>query len=89
MYLHAEIFIPSTASLLKSIKPGFLKTWQGLIKKLIKKHLDKYKNTKMGHLYMRRQGLQLTKQEPPDTNLEENITMNVLYCTTVEPSTTK
>ena len=34
---------------------------------------------------MIRQGLQLTKEKPPDTDLENN----VVYFTTVEPSTTK
>ena len=29
-YLHAALFIPTTASLLKAIKQGFLKTWPGL-----------------------------------------------------------
>ena len=43
----------------------------------------------MGNLCMRRQGLQLTKEKPPDTYLEEKITANLLYFTTVEPITTK
>ena len=41
----------------------------------------------MGHLHMRRQGLKSTKDKPPDTDLEEKITVNVVYYTTVEPST--
>ena len=40
-YLHAELFSPSTASLLKEIKQGFPKTWPGITEKLIKKHLEK------------------------------------------------
>ena len=43
----------------------------------------------MGHLHTRRQGLQSTKEKPPDTDLEDNIKTNVVYCTTVEPRTTK
>ena len=43
----------------------------------------------MGHLHMRRQRLQSTKDKPPDTDLEEKIKTNVVYCTTVDPSTTK
>ena len=43
----------------------------------------------MGHLNMRRQGLQSTKETPNDTDLEENIKTNVVFFTTVEPSTTK
>ena len=88
-YLHAALFIPTTASILRVIKKGFLKTWTGIIEKLIKKHLEKSRNTTMGHLHMRRQGLKSTKDKPTDTNLEENIETNVVYCTTVEPSTTK
>ena len=29
-YLHAALFIKTTASLIKAIKQGFLKTWPGL-----------------------------------------------------------
>ena len=46
-------------------------------------------NTMMGHLHRRRQGLKSTKEKPPDTDLEYNIKTNVVYCTTVDPSTTK
>ena len=38
----------------------------------------------MGHLHMRRHGLQSTKEKPPDTNLEDKIKSNVVYCTTVD-----
>ena len=38
---------------------------------------------------MRRQGLQSTKEKPPDTDLEDKIKTNVVYCTTVDPSTTE
>ena len=57
-YLHAEISGPDSASLLKEIKQGFLKTWPGLTEKVIKKHLEKSRNTTMVHLRMRRQLLQ-------------------------------
>ena len=43
----------------------------------------------MGYLHIRRQGLKLTKEKPPDTDLEYNITTDVVYCTTMEPSTNK
>ena len=72
-YLHAELFSPTTASLLKSIIQGFLNTWPGLTGKVIKKHLDKSRNTTMGHLHMRRQGLQSNKEKTPDTNPEYKI----------------
>ena len=88
-YLHAAIFSPAIASLLKAIEQGSLKTWPGLIGKLIKKHIDKLRNTTMGHFHIKRQGLQSTKEKPPDTDLEDKITTNVLYFTTVETSTTK
>ena len=42
----------------------------------------------MGHLHMRIQGIQTNKEKPPDINLEVKI-KNVVFCTTVEPSTTK
>ena len=78
-YLHAALFGPTTASLIKTTKQVFLKTWPVIIEKLIKKHLDKSRNTTMGNLQMRRQGLQLTKERPPDTYLEDKITTNVVY----------
>ena len=40
-YLHAALLSPTTSSILKAIKQGFLRTWPGLIDKLIKKHLEK------------------------------------------------
>ena len=43
----------------------------------------------MGHLHTIRQGIQPTKEKPPDTDWEENIKTNVMYCTTVESSATK
>ena len=42
----------------------------------------------MGHLHTRRQGLQSTKKKPPDKDLEDKI-KNLVFCTTVEPSTFK
>ena len=77
-YLHALLFSPFTASLLKATKQGFLKTCMGLTDKLIQKHLEKSRNTTMGHLHMRRQGLKLTKEKPPATDLEDNIKTNVV-----------
>ena len=38
---------------------------------------------------MRRQGLQSTREKPPDIDLEEKCKKYVVFCTTVEPSTTK
>ena len=38
---------------------------------------------------MRRQGLQSTKEKYPDTDLEDKIKTNIVYCTTVGPITTK
>ena len=43
----------------------------------------------MGHLNMRRQGIKSTKEKPHDTDLEDNIKTNVVFCKTVDPSTTK
>ena len=43
----------------------------------------------MGHLHMRIQGLQQTKEKPNDTDLEDKIKTNVVYCTNADPSTTK
>ena len=88
-YLHESLFSSTTTSLLKATKQGFLKTWPGLTEKLIKKNLEKSRNTTMGHLHMRRQELKLTKEKPPDTDLKDNIKTNVVYCTTVDTGTTK
>ena len=68
-YLHVEIVSPTIVSLLKAIKQGLLKTWPGLTEKLIKKRLDRLRNTTVGHLHMRIQGLKWTKEKPSDTDL--------------------
>ena len=88
-YLHAVLFSLTTASLFKSIKQGFLKTCPGLTERLIKKNPEKSFNTTIGQMNMIRQGLQSTKEKPPYTDLEDKIKTNVVYCTTVDPSTTK
>ena len=41
----------------------------------------------MGHLHMRRQGLKSTKEKPLDTDLEDKIKTNVVFCTTLDPIT--
>ena len=56
-YFHAALFSTQKTRLLKAINIGSLKTWPGLTEGLIKKHLEKSINTKMGHLHIRRQGL--------------------------------
>ena len=43
----------------------------------------------MGHLHMRRQGLKSTKVKPPYTDLEDKIKTSIVFCTNVDPSTTK
>ena len=43
----------------------------------------------MGNLHNIRQGLQSNKEKPPDTDLEDKITTNVVDFKTVEPSTNK
>ena len=88
-YLHASIFSPTASSIIKSIKLGFLKMWPGLTKKLIKRHLEKLSNNTMVHLHMRIQGLQSTKEKPPDIYLEDKSKTNVVFCKTVYLSTTK
>ena len=43
----------------------------------------------MGHLCMRRQGLQSTKEKPLDTYLEYKIKTSIAFWTTPEPRTNK
>ena len=78
-YLHASLLIPTTASVTKAIKQGLLKTWPGITEKLIKKHLEKSRNTTMGHLHMRIQGFQTTKEKPPGIDPEDKIKTNEVY----------
>ena len=63
--------------------------WPGLTEKLIKKNLEKSRNTTMGHLNMRIQGIQSTKEKPTSIDLEENIKTNGVFFTTVDPTTTE
>ena len=88
-YLHAALFIPTTASLIKAIKYVFLKTLTGLTKKLVQRHLKKSRNTKMVHLQMKRHSIKSTKGKPSDIDLKDKIKINVLFCTILDPSTTK
>ena len=60
-YLHASLFSPTFESFIKTTKQGLLKTWTGLAETFIKRYIGKFRNTTMGHLHMRRQGLQTTK----------------------------
>ena len=60
-YLHTSLLISTTASLIKAKKQDLLETWPVLTEKLIKRHMEKPRNTTMGHLHTRRQGLQSTK----------------------------
>ena len=87
-YLHAALFSPTTSSPLKSIKQGFLKTWPSLTEKLTKKNLENSRNTTMGHLYTIRKGLKSTREKPSDKDMEDKSKKKV-FCTTVEPITTK
>ena len=42
----------------------------------------------MGHLPMEKQGLQSTRKTTPDIELEVNCNTNVVFCASVDPSTT-
>ena len=55
---------------------SFLKTWLDLTEGLITKHLEKSDNTTMGHLQMRRQGLQSTIKKRLDTDLKDKFNTN-------------
>ena len=88
-YFHAEIYIPTTTSLQKANNTGFLKTWMGLTEGLINKHIEKLINTTMGNLHMRRQVTKPTGKKPTYTDLEDKCNVNVGFCTTVEPITSK
>ena len=88
-FLYAALFNPTTASLLISIKQAFLKIWPRLSEKLIKRHIEKSRNIKMGHLHMIRQGLQPTKEKPSDIDLEDKNKRNLVFFTTADPITMK
>ena len=79
--------------LCRTFHPNYKKSRQGNQKrfpedvagphrKTIKKHPEKSSNTTMGHFNIRRQGLQPTKEIPPDTDLKDKIKkISVLhYC---------
>ena len=70
-YLHAALFSPTTASLSKEIKQGFLEIWPGLTENIINNDIQKSRNTTMGHLHSIIQGLQLTREKLTDIDLED------------------
>ena len=43
----------------------------------------------MGNIHMRRKGLKSTRDKTQDTDLEYKRKTNVVFCTTVDPGTTK
>ena len=61
---HASLGSPVTSTLLSSIDAGFLASFPGLTKKLVKKHLPKSEHTSKGHLDQERQHLQSTRPPP-------------------------
>ena len=52
VYLHACMFIPTTATFLRAVKKFQVVSWTGLAISLIFKHLTKALSTRMGHLRM-------------------------------------
>ena len=70
-YLHSVLFSLTTTSLLKETKMVFLTKWTGLTERFINRNIEKPINTAMGHLHMILQGLQSTRNKPPDTKLED------------------
>ena len=51
----------------------------GLTEAFSKKLIETSRNTTMGHLNIRRQGLQSNKDKPPDTYLEYIIKSKVVF----------
>ena len=88
-YLRAELLIPKSLILLKETKEIFLNTWTGLKENITNKHIEKSTNTKMGHLHMRIQGLKSTRDIPQDKDMKYKSKTNLVFYTTVDPSTMK
>ena len=75
---HASLGSPVTSTLLASIDAGFLASFPGLTKKLIKKHLPKSKQTSKGHLDQERKNLCSinivpTRLPPPPVTTESSV----------------
>ena len=43
----------------------------------------------MRNLNIKRQGIKSTKEKNPDTDLEDKFKTNIVFCATIDPSTTK
>ena len=65
-YLHAACLSPVTSTFATAIGKNFFKTWPGLTRKLIRKHLPPVIATTQGHLHQERQHLQSTKIKKDD-----------------------
>ena len=61
----------------------------GLTDVFINNCLEKSMNKTMGCLHMTLQGLKSTRKKTPDTYQEYNFNNNVVFCATVDPSTTQ
>ena len=87
--LHPSLGFPVPSTLLDAIEQGFLSTFPGLTKKLVRKHLPKSLQTGKGHLDQERQNLQSTKTKPTtQVPAPPNTKTNILI-TAIVPATDK
>ena len=68
---------------------GFTEDVAGHHRKIIKKHLNKSRNTTIGHMHSIIQGLKSTKEKPPNIYPEDKIKTNVVFCKTMNAIITK
>ena len=61
-YLHAFCYSPTKTIWTKAITKNNFKSWPGLIKKLVNKHLPTSKATVQGHIHRKRKNLQSTQE---------------------------
>ena len=78
-YLHGACFSPVKSTFEQAIKKNFFKTWPGLTRELVAKHLHTPIATVQGHQHQERQKLQSTKplamSIPTTTKIKEHLKM--------------
>ena len=86
---HAALGFPVPSTLLAAIDKGFLSTFPGLTKGLVRKHLPKSIQTGKGHLDQERQNLQSTKCKSTVPIQEPDKSKTNIFIEAIVPATDK
>ena len=78
-FLHQAVFAPKKSTFIQAIHNNQFATFPGLDTTLVSKHLPPSIPTALGHMKQEHQGLQPTKQSPPDPSIDDDFFQNQMY----------